>query len=81
MEGTHYHGMMSIGVNPTTDNDQITKLEVNIFDFDSDIYNRHITVRFIKRLRDEENFKDLEALKAQLRIDQETCLNLIAEYK
>ncbi len=76
-----HHGMMSIGINPTTDNDNLTKLEVNIFDFDSDIYNQLLTVRFIKRLRDEENFKDLEALKTQLRLDQETCLNLIAEYK
>ncbi len=81
LEEKKHHGMMSIGVNPTTDNDQRVKLEVHIFDFDEDIYNRQLTVRFIKRLRDEETFKDLEALKSQLRLDQETCLTLIAEYK
>lgn len=74
-----YRGMMSIGYNPTTDNDQRIKLEVNIFDFDADLYHQHLTVRFLKRLRNEENFKDLEALKAQLKRDEETCLHLITE--
>jgi riboflavin kinase/FMN adenylyltransferase len=81
MEGARYHGMMNVGMNPTTDNNKVVKLEVNIFNFEAEIYNKHLTVRFLKRLRNEESFKDLEALKAQLKRDEAACFNLISEYK
>jgi riboflavin kinase / FMN adenylyltransferase len=81
VEGSRYHGMMNVGVNPTTDNNKLVKLEVNIFKFDSDIYNKHLTVRFLKRLRNEEIFMNLEALKTQLKRDEAACFNLISEHK
>lgn len=62
-------GVASIGVRPTvTDNGQV-KLEVYIFDFDQDIYGRHIRVDFLKKIRDEEKYKDLETLKRQIAKD------------
>ena len=73
-----YFGMMSIGTNPTTDNDDSLKLEVHIFDFEEDIYGKFITVNFIKRLRDEVKFDSVTALKKQIERDEELCLNLIA---
>jgi riboflavin kinase/FMN adenylyltransferase len=73
--------MLSIGKNPTTDNDNIVKIEVNIFDFDREIYNKNISISFIKRLRDEQKFEGLDALKAQLKRDKENCVKLIAELK
>jgi len=81
IENNKHHGMMNIGLNPTTDNDNVLKLEVNIFNFNTDIYNQHLTVRFLKRLRDEEIFPDLNALIAQLKNDEATCHQLIAEYR
>jgi len=80
LEGTKHFGMMNIGTNPTTDNDKQVKLEVNIFDFDREIYNQQLSVFFLKRLRDEENFSDLESLKQQIKKDEELCLNLIEAY-
>lgn len=75
------YGMMSIGFNPTTDNDKSIKLEVHIFDFDDDLYNQHLSVKFLKRLRKEERFKNLNELQEQLKHDEERCMNLLAQLK
>jgi len=73
---THF-GMLNIGVNPTTDQDNKIKIEVNIFDFERDIYNKSVTLKFIKKLRDEEKFNNLNELIAQLNKDKEISLALI----
>lgn len=77
LEEKKYYGMMSIGLNPTTDTDNTIKLEVHIFDFDTDIYNKTIKLNFIKRLRDEKKFANLTDLKKGLDLDKETSLKLI----
>ena len=46
-------------------------IEVNIFDFDGDLYGKTLKVEFMDRIRDEEKFAGLEALKAQLEQDRE----------
>lgn len=79
LDGQAHYGMMSVGYNPTTDQDQNIKLEVHIFNFNSDIYYRFLKVNFLKRLRDEEKFNNLGELKAALAADQETCLRLISQ--
>ncbi|MCQ2301312.1 MAG: bifunctional riboflavin kinase/FAD synthetase [Bacteroidales bacterium] len=68
-----YKAMANIGKRPTIgdrDDDNFI-IEVNIFDFDQDIYGQHITVRFIDRIRSEVKFNGLEELKAQLNQDRE----------
>jgi riboflavin kinase/FMN adenylyltransferase len=67
------HGMMNIGVRPTVDGTTRT-IEVNLFDFDREIYGETIRVYFYKRLRGEVRFDGLEALKAQLAIDREQSI-------
>lgn len=79
LDGKAHYGMMSVGYNPTTDQDRNIKLEVHIFSFNSDIYYRFLKVNFLKRLRDEEKFSNLDELKVALAADRETCLHLIAE--
>lgn len=71
-----YKGMMNIGLNPTL-NGKIRSLEVNIFDFNQDIYGQEIKVSFIKRIRDEKRFKDIEGLKRQLIIDKKKIKNIL----
>lgn len=61
-------GVASIGTRPTVGGGRAL-LEVLIFDFDRDVYGEHITVHFVKRLREERHFDGLEALKAQIAID------------
>ena len=74
--GTRLKGMMSIGVRPTIGGGDRT-IEVNIFDFNEDIYGRELRVFVKKYLRDEEKFDGLEALKAQLAIDKEQSLEAL----
>ena len=61
-------GVASVGTRPTIGGG-VPLLEVLIFDFDRDIYGEYITVHFTKRLREERNFADLEALKRQMHVD------------
>jgi riboflavin kinase/FMN adenylyltransferase len=61
-------GVASIGTRPTVDGSR-TLLEVYLFDFDADIYGRHIQVSFLHKLRDEERFDNLEILQAQIQKD------------
>ena len=61
-------GVASVGTRPTIGGGQAL-LEVLIFDFDREIYGQYITVEFVKRLREERHFADLEALKRQMRVD------------
>jgi len=71
-----YGGMLSIGYNPTV-NGEFKTVEVNIFDFDKEIYGDTATIYFLERLRDELKFSGLEELKAQLAIDKENSLKIV----
>ena len=72
--------MANTGMRPTigdrADGDFI--IEVNVFDFDGDLYGKQLTVRFYDRIRDEEKFKGLPELKAQLQQDRITAKRLLA---
>lgn len=70
-----FKGMLNIGTRPTL---KLTKLsiEVNIFDFDEDIYGQNITIYFRRKMREEKLFDNLEELKNQLLADKEACLIL-----
>lgn len=64
-----YNGMANIGIRPTLEQHLLT-VEVNIFDFSSDIYEKEISVRFIERIRDEQKFAGLNELKHQILKDK-----------
>jgi len=76
-----YYGMMNIGYNPTTDSDRKVKLEVHIFDFCEDIYDKTIRINFLKYLRDEQKFNNLDELILALHEDKRNCMLLIEEVK
>lgn len=71
-------GMMNIGIRPTIDGKKRV-IEVNIFDFNADIYGQQLRVHVLKQLRNEVKFDGLEALKTQLGIDKEQALTIITE--
>ena len=71
-----YNGMMNIGHRPTIGSKE-KSIEVNLFNFNRDIYDKIISINVIKKIRDEKKFSSIEALKAQLAKDQEHCLKLI----
>ncbi|MCB0538602.1 MAG: bifunctional riboflavin kinase/FAD synthetase [Bacteroidetes bacterium] len=68
-----YKGMLNIGVRPTIEGLNKT-IEVNIFDFDQDIYGEKIEVILLKYIREEQKFESLEALKQQLNKDKAEAL-------
>jgi riboflavin kinase/FMN adenylyltransferase len=76
IEGNMYKGMSNIGVRPTIDHGDLA-IEINIFDFDKDIYGEIITIFFVARLRDEVKFETLDALKEQLVKDREHSLSIL----
>ena len=70
-------GMMNVGTNPTTDSDEKLKLEVNIFNFDKDIYGHFIKVEFIERLRDGKKFNSIEELITAIKNDEINCKRIL----
>jgi riboflavin kinase/FMN adenylyltransferase len=63
-----YNGVMNIGLNPTVDN-KFRTIEVHILNFDKDIYNSLLEVRFYKRIRGEMKFDSVEELRKQIQLD------------
>jgi riboflavin kinase / FMN adenylyltransferase len=76
VEGTRYKAMMSIGFRPTV-NGKKRVVEVNLFNFDKDIYGQVIRVIVIKHLRSEVKFNGLEELKQALHKDKENSLAVL----
>lgn len=72
-----YSGMMNIGKRPTVSNSEDIFIEVNIFDFNKDIYGEDIKVILKHYIRDEKKFGSLDELVKQLNTDKENCLNFL----
>jgi len=66
IDKTKYKGMLYIGNRPTLHNGDDISLEVNIFDFNSDLYNKTLTVEFIEFVRSDIKFSGIEALRSQI---------------
>ncbi|QNA43229.1 bifunctional riboflavin kinase/FAD synthetase [Lacibacter sediminis] len=71
-------GMMNIGTRPTVDGTTKT-VEVNLFDFEEDIYNRHLKVFVKYHLRNEVKFDGLDKLIEQLHKDKEISISKLAD--
>ena len=72
-----FGGMLNIGYRPTVDGKKRTT-EVNIFDFERDLYGQQLKIEFEARLRNEQKFTGLDALKEQLAKDK---INALAALK
>ncbi len=79
VQGRYYKGMMSIGKRPTITNDGAVTLEVNILDFNEDIYGQDLTVYFIDYLRAEEKLDGIDQLKARIAEDEVATRRVLAD--
>lgn len=79
-DGTRRPAMMNIGNRPTFHGEKTT-MEVNILDYDGDLYGKTLTVTFIKRLRGERRFESEKALMRQLEADKKETANIIKSYE
>ncbi len=75
---TIYGGVANIGRRPTFDKRDIM-MEVHLFNFDQDIYERHIRVELVAYLRPEQKFDGIESLKAQIVTDSKVARIVLAE--
>ncbi len=81
VEGKWYGGMMSIGHNPTFGDAHVRTIEVNIFEFDKDIYDETVTVKCIERTRNEKKFNSVDELISELGNDKITIKKKLEYYK
>jgi riboflavin kinase/FMN adenylyltransferase len=79
VNGLKYKGMLSIGSNPTVnDNPEYQTIEVNIFDFKKEIYKSKLCVVFRRRIRDEIRFDSVALLAEQLQLDKKMAKQLLS---
>ena len=73
LNGTLLPGVASLGVRPTVKQNGRPKLEVHLFDFDQEIYGKHVRVHFLHKIRDEMKFADLATLKQWIATDAQAA--------
>ncbi|OEC35601.1 riboflavin biosynthesis protein RibF [Pseudomonas sp. 21C1] len=69
IDGQPWPGVANIGVRPSVAGDGSAHLEVHLLDFAGDLYGRRLMVAFHHKLRDEQRFASLEALKTAIAAD------------
>ncbi len=69
IDGIVYHGITNVGRKPTIEGENPIGIETYIFDFQQDVYDKIVIVTFIKKIREERKFPNLESLLEQMRLD------------
>ncbi len=78
IDGLEKNGMMYIGTRPTLEeNETKLKIEVNLFDFNGNIYGKEIKVNLLHQIREDMKFDSLQSLKYQLSKDKQAVLSLL----
>ena len=72
-----YYGMANIGHNPTINYQEKPRLEIFIFDFNHDIYGKHVAIEFYDYIRQEKKFNSKDALIHQLNEDEKAIRKLL----
>ena len=76
LDNNTYQGIANMGLRPTVGGTNPV-LEIHLFDFDKDIYSKRLRVKFIKKIRDEKKFENLDMLKLQIQKDISIAKNFI----
>jgi riboflavin kinase/FMN adenylyltransferase len=79
IENNFFEGMMYIGKRPTVTNQPNINIEINIFDFNQNIYDKNISIQILKFLRGDIKFNDLDELKEQLKVDEKNAILALEE--
>lgn len=72
IDGVTYKAMSNVGYRPSVDG-RTRLLETHIFGFDGDIYGTILSVDLVRKIRDEQRFSTIEALRQQLEADAARC--------
>jgi riboflavin kinase / FMN adenylyltransferase len=80
LNGIIYPGVVNLGYRPTVSSDKTERvLEIYLLDFDHDIYGKDIEVRFVRYLRPEQKFENLDALAKQIELDVQQARRLCVD--
>jgi riboflavin kinase/FMN adenylyltransferase len=80
LEGRWVDGVASIGVRPTFGAGPVS-IEVFLFDFDGDLYGKHIDVSFLKQLRQEKKFSTVDDLVLQMHADVKEAKKVLSGHR
>ena len=72
--------MLNIGNRPTVDGKE-RRIELHIFDFNTNIYEKNVKISLITKIRDEIKFNNLDELKDQLQKDEIKSINILNNEK
>ena len=72
LDGKFYNSMTNVGYNPTFEDVKQITVETHLIDFNQDIYGKKIEVFFLKKIRDEKKFKNVDLLVKQIAKDMRT---------
>lgn len=75
IDGEELKAMSNVGVRPSVDG-KSRLLEAHIFDYNGDLYGRSLTVRLLRKIRDEKRFDSVDDLQRQLKSDYELIRSL-----
>src|SRR5204862_1981547 len=81
LDGTVYPGLINLGTRPTVAEKAERVLEIYLLDFDSDIYGKELEVRFIRFLRSEKKFENIDALVRQINVDVDQARELLRQIR
>jgi riboflavin kinase/FMN adenylyltransferase len=68
VDRARYRAVINVGVRPTFGETELT-VEAYLLDFSGDLYGRRLELTFLRRLRDERKFANVEALRSQIALD------------
>lgn len=80
VDGVRYNAMLYIGKRPTLHNGDNISIEVNLFDFDGDLYNKELTAEFLEFVRPDEKFIDIETLRKRIAQDKLDVQEVLRKY-
>lgn len=80
LQGKKHRGMMYIGSRPTLNSELKLSVEVNIFDFEEEIYGEEITIDIMDFIRKQEKFESIELLKENIASDKEKSLRILKSF-
>jgi riboflavin kinase/FMN adenylyltransferase len=72
-------GVANLGMRPTVGGDELL-LEVHLFDFNKFIYGKYVEVEFVEKIRDEQRFSSIDALKNQIETDVERAKSILMKF-
>lgn len=79
VNGQSFHSISNVGVNPTVETENRTKVETHIIDYKNYIYNEIVQVQFYDFIRPEKTFGSVEELKNQINADIEKCRKMVRQ--